>query len=55
MNIVRIAGIVLIAVSVFLLSTFDSDQYDFMAGLLLGGGLGMAIAGKIGWRKKPSS
>ena len=52
MNIVRIIGVVLIAISVLLLSAIDSDQYDFIAGLLLGGGLGLAITGKVGWSKK---
>jgi hypothetical protein len=52
MNKIRIIGLVLLIVGIIIQFALENDATDFISGLLIGGGIGLVITGKVGKRVK---
>ncbi|PRX43144.1 hypothetical protein [Salegentibacter salegens] len=51
MNKVRIIGLVLLAIGVFLFPLVEGDLADIAAGLLAGLGIGLLVTGRLRFQK----
>jgi hypothetical protein len=48
MNKIRIIGVVILVIGIIIQFTLDNDATDFVSGLLIGGGFGLLITGRVG-------
>jgi hypothetical protein len=48
MNKIRIIGLVILVVGIIIQFALENDATDFISGLLIGGGIGLLITGKVG-------
>lgn len=48
MNKIRIIGLVILIVGIIIQFALEDDALDFISGLLIGGGVGLLITGKVG-------
>ena len=55
MNKIRILGTIILLIGVFISSFFNNDGIDFVAGLLVGLGVGIIVTGQISFKKNKNS
>ena len=48
MNKIRIIGLVILVIGIIIQFALENDATDFISGLLIGGGIGLIITGKVG-------
>ena len=48
MNKIRIIGLVILVIGIIIQFALEYDATDFISGLLIGGGIGLIITGKVG-------
>ncbi|WP_299782979.1 hypothetical protein, partial [uncultured Formosa sp.] len=48
MNKIRIIGLVILVVGIIIQFALENDATDFISGILIGGGIGLLITGKVG-------